>query len=223
VQPDTGVRRFALRPVSGIDPTAVSPWWLQRRLLLCGIRAISPAVDATNYVMLELGHPMHAHDLKRITGGLAVRFARSGETVVTLDDIQRRLNPADVLIVDDVATAAIGGVMGVGQHRNARRLHRCAAGGRGVWDPAAVSRTARRLHLSSEAARRYEREGRPGHLGGGAGPLCHVARRYRRRRGICNPDRLARRPASRRLGRRLGWVADPDRGPTCRDRTAGVS
>jgi phenylalanyl-tRNA synthetase beta chain len=157
VQPDTGVRRFALRPVSGIDPTAVSPWWLQRRLLLCGIRAISPAVDATNYVMLELGHPMHAHDLKRITGGLAVRFARSGETVVTLDDIERRLNPADVLIVDDVATAAIGGVMGSGstEMRDGSTDVLLEAA---VWDPAAVSRTARRLHLPSEAARRYERE-----------------------------------------------------------------
>ncbi|MDT5046903.1 MAG: phenylalanyl-tRNA synthetase beta chain [Mycobacterium sp.] len=157
VQPDTGVRRFALRPVSGIDPTAVSPWWLQRRLLLCGIRAISPAVDATNYVMLELGHPMHAHDLKRITGGLAVRFARPGETVVTLDDIERRLNPADVLIVDDVATAAIGGVMGSGstEMRDGSTDVLLEAA---VWDPAAVSRTARRLHLPSEAARRYERE-----------------------------------------------------------------
>jgi phenylalanyl-tRNA synthetase beta chain len=135
----------------------VSPWWLQRRLLLCGIRAISPAVDATNYVMLELGHPMHAHDLKRITGGLAVRFARSGETVVTLDDIERRLNPADVLIVDDVATAAIGGVMGSGSTEmrdDSTDVLLEAA----VWDPAAVSRTARRLHLPSEAARRYERE-----------------------------------------------------------------
>lgn len=57
VQPDTGVRRFALRPVTGIEPAAVSPWWLQRRLLLSGIRPTSPAVDVTNYVMLELGHP----------------------------------------------------------------------------------------------------------------------------------------------------------------------
>jgi phenylalanyl-tRNA synthetase beta chain len=157
VQPETGVRRFALRPVTGIDPTAVSPWWLQRRLLLSGIRAISPAVDATNYVMLELGHPMHAHDLKRITGGFAVRFARPGETVVTLDDIERRLNPADVLIVDDVATAAIGGVMGSGSTEmrdDSTDVLLEAA----VWDPAAVSRTARRLHLPSEAARRYERE-----------------------------------------------------------------
>jgi phenylalanyl-tRNA synthetase beta chain len=157
VQPETGVRRFALRPVTGIDPTALSPWWLQRRLLLSGIRAISPAVDATNYVMLELGHPMHAHDLNRITGGLAVRFAADGETVETLDDIERRLNPADVLIVDDVATAAIGGVMGSGSTEmrdDSTDVLLEAA----VWDPAAVSRTARRLHLPSEAARRYERE-----------------------------------------------------------------
>ncbi|MBV8346980.1 MAG: phenylalanine--tRNA ligase subunit beta, partial [Mycolicibacterium sp.] len=73
VDPRTGVRRFALRPVTGIDPGAVSPWWLQRRLLLSGIRAISPTVDVTNYVMLELGHPMHAHDRSRITGALHVR------------------------------------------------------------------------------------------------------------------------------------------------------
>ena len=157
VQPETGVRRFALRPVSGIDPTAVSPWWLQRRLLLSGIRSISPAVDATNYVMLELGHPMHAHDLNRITGGFDVRFAKPGEKVETLDDIERTLNPADVLIVDDVATAAIGGVMGSGSTEmrdDSTDVLLEAA----VWEPAAVSRTARRLHLPSEAARRYERE-----------------------------------------------------------------
>ena len=67
----------------------VSPWWMQRRLLLSGIRAISPAVDVTNYVMLELGHPMHAHDRSLITGGFRVRFASQGETVVTLDDVDR--------------------------------------------------------------------------------------------------------------------------------------
>ena len=207
VQPETGVRRFALRPVSGIDPTAVSPWWLQRRLLLCGIRAISPAVDATNYVMLELGHPMHAHDLKRITGGFAVRFARPGETVVTLDDIERRLNPADVLIVDDVATAAIGGVMGSGSTEmrdDSTDVLLEAA----VWDPAAVSRTARRLHLPSEAARRYERE---------VDPAISVAALDRCATLLADiaggevsdkADRLARRPAARRLVA----AADPDRG-----------
>jgi phenylalanyl-tRNA synthetase beta chain len=156
VQAETGVRRFALRPVTGIDPAAVSPWWLQRRLLLCGIRATSPAVDVTNYVMLELGHPMHAHDRNRITGSFGVRFARPGETVVTLDDIERRLEPADVLIVDDVATAAIGGVMGAAS-TEVRADSTDVLLEAAVWDPAAVSRTQRRLHLPSEAARRYER------------------------------------------------------------------
>ncbi|MCV7316697.1 phenylalanine--tRNA ligase subunit beta [Mycolicibacillus parakoreensis] len=156
VDPGTGVRRFALRSVTGIDPAAVSPWWLQRRLLLCGIRAIAPAVDVTNYVMLESGHPMHAHDRDRVRGGLQVRFARPGETVTTLDDVARRLDPADVLIVDDAATAAIGGVMGAGA-TEMRAESTAVLLEAAVWDPAAVSRTQRRLHLSSESSRRYER------------------------------------------------------------------
>jgi phenylalanyl-tRNA synthetase beta chain len=156
IEPGTGVIRFGLRPVTGIDPTAVSPWWMQRRLLLSGIRAISPAVDVTNYVMLELGHPMHAHDRSLITGGFKVRFAEPGETVVTLDDIERKLDPRDVLIVDDVATAAIGGVMGAGttEVRDSTTDLMLEAA---VWDPAAVSRTQRRLRLASESGRRYER------------------------------------------------------------------
>jgi phenylalanyl-tRNA synthetase beta chain len=156
IQPGTGVIRFGLRPVTGVDPTAVSPWWMQRRLLLSGIRAITPAVDVTNYVMLELGHPMHAHDRTLITGGFKVRFAEPGETVVTLDDIERKLDPRDVLIVDDVATAAIGGIMGAGttEVRDTTTDLMLEAA---VWDPAAVSRTQRRLHLTSESGRRYER------------------------------------------------------------------
>jgi phenylalanyl-tRNA synthetase beta chain len=156
IQPGTGVSRFALRPVLGIDQHAKSPWWLRRRLMLCGIRPISPAVDVTNYVMIELGHPLHAHDRSRINGAFDVRFAKPGETVVTLDDVKRRLDPGDVLIVDDVATAAIGGVMGAGTTEiddNSTDVLLEAA----VWDPATVSRTQRRLHLVSEASRRYER------------------------------------------------------------------
>ena len=156
VQSGTGVQRFGLRPVTGIDPTAVSPWWLRRRLMLCGIRAISPAVDVTNYVMVEIGHPMHAHDRSLITGGFDVRFAKPGETVVTLDDVDRRLDPADVLIADDVATAAIGGVMGAGT-TEVRASTTDVLLEAAVWDPAAVSRTQRRLRLVSEAGRRYER------------------------------------------------------------------
>ncbi|MGB5110730.1 MAG: phenylalanine--tRNA ligase subunit beta [Mycobacterium sp.] len=156
IQPGTGVQRFALRPVTGIDPAAVSPWWLQRRLLLSGIRAISPAVDVTNYVMLELGQPMHAHDRSLITGGFNVRFAETGEQVTTLDGVTRTLNDGDVLIVDDVATAAIGGVMGAGT-TEVRATTTDVLLEAAVWDPAAVSRTQRRLRLASEAGRRYER------------------------------------------------------------------
>ena len=215
VQPETGVRRFALRPVTGIDPAAVSPWWLQRRLLLSGIRAISPAVDVTNYVMLELGHPMHAHDLNRITGGFAVRFARPGETVETLDDIERRLNPADVLIVDDVATAAIGGVMGSGSTEmrdDSTDVLLEAA----VWDPAAVSRTARRLHLPSEAARRYEREVDPAISVAALDRCATLLADIAGGEVVAEADRLARRPAARRLvavGRRSG---SPPTCPTAR-------
>jgi phenylalanyl-tRNA synthetase beta chain len=161
IEPGTGVSRFALRPVTGIDPAAESPWWLRRRLMLSGIRPISPAVDITNYVMLELGHPMHAHDSSRIRGDFVVRFARPGETVVTLDGVDRRLDPGDVLIADDVAVAAIGGVMGAGTTEidatTTDVLLEAA-----VWDPAAVSRTIRRLRLVSEAGRRYERSVDPG-------------------------------------------------------------
>src|SRR6201998_2287128 len=106
--------------------------------------------------MLELGHPMHAHDRNRISGGFGVRFARAGETVVTLDGIERRLDTADVLIVDDVATTAIGGVMGAAS-TEVRADSTDVLLEAAVWDPAAVSRTQRRLHLPSEAARRYER------------------------------------------------------------------
>ena len=142
--------------MTGIDPGAVSPWSIQRRLLLCGIRSISPAVDVTNYVMLELGHPYARPrpqpDHRRFR--CAVRAAWG--TVVTLDDIERKLDRGDVLIVDDVATAAIGGVMGAGT-TEVRDTTTDVLLEAAVWDPAAVSRTQRRLHLASEAGRRYER------------------------------------------------------------------
>ena len=207
IDPGTGVLRFGLRPVAGIDPKAVSPWWMQRRLLLSGIRAISPAVDVTNYVMLELGHPMHAHDRSLITGGFRVRFAEPGETVVTLDDIERRLDPADVLIVDDVATAAIGGVMGAGttEVRDSTTDVLLEAA---VWDPAAVSRTQRRLHLTQRGGPSLRAHRRPGDFRCRTGSLQRAAGRDRRWHSRTHADRLARRSASRRLVARAGQHGD---------------
>ena len=235
VDAGTGVSRFALRPVTGIDQHALSPWWLRRRLMLCGIRPISPAVDVTNYVMLEFGHPMHAHDRDRIHGGFRVRFAEPGETVLTLDDVERTLDPADVLIVDQVATAAIGGVMGAGSTEigdDSTDVLLEAA----VWDPAAVSRTQRRLRLVSEAGRRYERGVDPAVSVAALDRCAALLGRDRRWGRAADADRLARRPAPRRLvaarGEDGGRPARPhgrrdlrrrrDRRPTDPDRCPGA-
>ncbi|MGW1741082.1 phenylalanine--tRNA ligase subunit beta [Nocardia sp. NPDC001965] len=156
VEPETQCTRFGARRVTGIDPSAVSPWWLQRRLLLSGVRPISPAVDVTNYVMLELGQPLHAFDAAKLSGGLVVRRARAGETLRTLDDVERELDAEDVVIADDTGVVSLAGVMGgasteVGAESTDIVLEAA------TWDPLFIYRTARRHKLVSEASKRYER------------------------------------------------------------------
>ena len=156
VEPDAGVGRFALRKVSGIDPAAVTPWWMQRRLLLAGIRPISAAVDVTNYVLHELGQPLHAFDANALTGAIVVRRAKAGEQLETLDGVERTLDAEDVVIADDSGAISLAGVMGgasteVGPGTVDVILE--AAN----FDPLAVFRTGRRHKLSSEASKRFER------------------------------------------------------------------
>src|SRR5699024_323073 len=153
---ETGAARFAMRSVSGLDPAAITPWWLRRRLLLAGVRPISPAVDVTNYVMLELRQPLHAFDADAVDGGLVVRCAKEGEVLTTLDDVERALDPEDVVICDETGPISLAGVMGgaateVGGS-STRVLLEAAC-----WDPLAVFKTARRHKLPSEASRRFER------------------------------------------------------------------
>ncbi|WP_070378706.1 phenylalanine--tRNA ligase subunit beta [Rhodococcus sp. WMMA185] len=156
VDPASNASRFVARRVTGIDPNAVSPWWLQRRLLLSGVRPISPAVDVTNYVLLELGQPLHAFDAAKISGELVVRRAVVGEKLTTLDETERVLDPEDVVIADDSGVVSLAGVMGgasteVGSESTDILLEAA------TWDPLAVFRTSRRHKLSSEAGKRFER------------------------------------------------------------------
>jgi phenylalanyl-tRNA synthetase beta chain len=153
---DAGCDRFSARTVTGVDPAAPSPLWLRRRLLLAGMRPISLIVDITNYVMLELGQPMHAFDRAKLRGAIEVRRARPGERLTTLDGVDRVLDPDDLLVTDDSGPIALAGVMGgasteIGQETADVVLEAAH------WDPASVFRTVRRHKLPSEAARRFER------------------------------------------------------------------
>ena len=154
---DPACPRFVARRVNGVDAGAPSPWWMQRRLLAAGMRPISLIVDVTNYVMLELGQPLHAFDAGRLTGGIVVRKARSGETLTTLDGVDRRLDPDDLLVTDESGPIALAGIMGgasteIGETGRTDVLLEAAH-----WDPATIARGARRHKLPSEASRRFER------------------------------------------------------------------
>ena len=159
---NVGCDRFVTRIVRGIDPKAESPKWLRDRLTAAGMRPISLAVDATNYVMLDLGQPLHAYDLDKMRGPIVVRRAREGEKHTTLDDVERTLDPEDLLITDDGAERVLGiaGVMGgadteiTGETVNV--LIEAAH-----FDPVSIARSARRHKLASEASKRFERGADP--------------------------------------------------------------
>lgn len=156
-----GCDRFAARVLRGFNPDAPSPGWMKRRLEQSGMRSISLAVDVTNYVMLELGQPLHAYDLAKVTAPIVVRRASAGETLVTLDDVTRELSPEDILVCDSqgghgARPVGMGGVMG-GLDTEISATTTDVLLEAAHWDPITIARTARRHKLGSEASRRYER------------------------------------------------------------------
>jgi phenylalanyl-tRNA synthetase beta chain len=153
--------RYAARVVEGVR-IGPSPAWLARRLEACGVRSISNAVDATNYVLLELGHPLHAFDLDRVAGAeIVVRTARPGERLSTLDGKERALDPDDLVIGDRDRGSALAGVMGGADSEIGPGTTRVLL--ESAWfEPGGIRRTSRRHGLRSEASYRFERGADPG-------------------------------------------------------------
>ncbi|WP_308491332.1 phenylalanine--tRNA ligase subunit beta [Microbacterium terrisoli] len=156
IRGNVGASEFVVRVVRDVDPSAPTPPWMIARLVLAGIRSISVLVDITNYVMLELGNPIHGYDLDKLSGGITVRRARPGEKLTTLDDQVRTLDVQDLLITDDSGPIGLAGVMGGGATEisaSTRNVLIEAA----TFDPVTIARSARRHKLPSEASRRFER------------------------------------------------------------------
>jgi phenylalanyl-tRNA synthetase beta chain len=153
--------RYAARVVEGVR-IGPSPLWLARRLESCGVRSISNVVDATNFVLLELGHPLHAFDLDRVAGHeIVVRTARPGEKLTTLDGKERELSTEDLLIADRDRGSALAGVMGGGDSEISAGTTRVLL--ESAWfEPGGVRRTSRRHGLKTEASYRFERGADPG-------------------------------------------------------------
>ena len=156
VDDTVGCDRFYARAVRGLNPAAPSPLWMKRRLQAAGVRSISLAVDVTNYLMLELGQPMHAFDRSRLSGPIVVRRARPGERVTTLDGADRAVDPEDLLITDDTGPVGLAAVMG-GATTEINDDTTDVLIEAAHWDPVSVARTARRHKLPSEASKRFER------------------------------------------------------------------
>ena len=152
-----GCDRFVARVVRGVDAARPSPAWMQRRLAEMGMRPISLAVDVTNYVMLAVGQPLHAYDLDTLGGPIVVRRARPGETLTTLDDVERTLDPQDLLITDGGEhVLGIAGVMGGASSEVSPSTTNVLIEA-AHFDTTSIARSSRRHRLVTEASKRFER------------------------------------------------------------------
>ncbi|MDO4901127.1 phenylalanine--tRNA ligase subunit beta [Actinomyces sp.] len=156
-----GVDRYVARMVRGIDPSAASPKWMQDRLIAAGMRPISLAVDVTNYVMLDLGQPLHAFDLNKLAAPIVVRRAREGETLTFLDEVTRTLDGEDLLITDSpsgegsrplVLAGVFGGADTEIDADTTDVLIEAAH-----FDAVSIARSSRRHKLATESSKRNER------------------------------------------------------------------
>ena len=148
--------RYIARVVKNVK-IVPSPEWMVRRLKACGIRSINNIVDITNYVMLELGQPMHAFDINSIEGKhITVRRAKNGEKITTLDGQERELNEDNLVIADDKKPVAIAGVMG-GENSEIEKSTKTVVFESAVFYGGSVRKTAKKVGLRTEASSRYEK------------------------------------------------------------------
>jgi phenylalanyl-tRNA synthetase beta chain len=156
IQDPTACDRFVLRELHGFDPHAKSPLWLKVRLARSGVRSVSLAVDVTNYLMLELGQPLHAFDRSKLTGEIVVRRAQPGETLTTLDHVDRKLDPEDILITDQSGPISMAGTMGGLTTEIDNGSTDIVIEG-AHFDAVGTAKMSRRHRLHSEASYRFER------------------------------------------------------------------
>ena len=151
-----GCPNFAGRVIRGIDATAKSPVWMVERLRRAGLRGISPVVDITNYVMLELGQPLHAYDLARVSGPIRPRMAEQGEKVVLLDEKEVTVNDDTLVISDDSGAIGLAGIMGglsTAVTDSSTDIFFEAA----FWPPEYIAGRARSYGMHTDASLRFER------------------------------------------------------------------
>jgi len=148
--------RYAGRVIHNVDVSRPSPLWMQERLRRCGVRSIDAVVDVTNYVLLELGQPMHAFDLRKLGGHITVRMAGAGEKLVLLDGSERALSPDMLVIADNDGAVALAGIMG-GEHTAVGELTRDIFLESAFFAPAAMAGKARALGMHTDASHRFER------------------------------------------------------------------
>jgi len=160
IEDKSGADQIYIRTLDQVNVKKSTPLWMQRRIEKCGMRSISLAVDITNYVMLELGQPLHAFDAQYIMGGLRVVRAGKFTKLTTLDKVDRKLDPDNLLIADAKTPLALAGTMG-GLTSEVSNLTTKIALEAAHFDPLSISRNSRSHNLSSEASRRMERNTDP--------------------------------------------------------------
>jgi phenylalanyl-tRNA synthetase beta chain len=161
IEDEHGCPRYLGLVVTGLDGAATSPAPAQRRLTAAGIRPISAIVDATNYALMVTGHPMHAFDLDVLGGNrIVVRRARAGEVLITIDGVERDLDPDDLVIADAERAVALAGIMGGSDSEVSESTSRVLLES-AYFEPTSVLRTSKRHGLRSEASARFERGADP--------------------------------------------------------------